>query len=479
MRLFLIGWTGKSFGHIDVVYNLKKHGHEIVYWTGRNLDGEIDKTQFPGTIFHEYSDVLWCRPPAGVGGLEFAPPGEELLEHFLGVESVVLTMMNKLFDQLPVSERKHLYYHYVGYWFGVFKKLKPDAVLFLVAPHTNYDFVIYSLAKLLGVKTLLFMLTRLNDRILFMNDFVLGSIALKAELQKNKNQNWSLNDLAKDIRDYYVIQKTLAKPIPIDVINYAKAYSGFNKLLVKLRSFWTTLTVLKDYSIFLKILTHPLRRFGQNQKTEYAALAAPPDFSKKFIYAALNQQPESTTSPLGGIFVDQLLMLKVLSSSIPSDWLIYVKEHPMQWKLRGSDYFSYRYRGYYKAMAALHNVRIVPINTDNFYLIDKSQCVATVNGTTNWEAVLRGKPSLVFGYAWYREAPGVFKVNNAEACKVALKEIIDGRVQVARQDIINYLFSFDKASIRAYTDEYFLPVTTVSIEESVQNYTRVILNELT
>ena len=151
----------------------------------------------------------------------------------------------------------------------------------------------------------------------------------------------------------------------------------------------------------------------------------------------------------------------------------------MQWKLRGSDYFSYRYRGYYKAMAALHNVRIVPINTDNFYLIDKSQCVATVNGTTNWEAVLRGKPSLVFGYAWYREAPGVFKVNNAEACKVALKEIIDGRVQVARQDIINYLFSFDKASIRAYTDEYFLPVTTVSIEESVQNYTRVILNELT
>src|SRR5690606_32290981 len=48
--------------------------------------------------------------------------------------------------------------------------------------------------------------------------------------------------------------------------------------------------------------------------------------SQKFVYFPLHLQPEMTTSALGGIFEDQIFALSCLSSKIPVDWCILVKE---------------------------------------------------------------------------------------------------------------------------------------------------------
>ncbi len=469
MRLFLIGWTGKKFGMIEIIKALKER-HEIAYWSGSNLDKEADRNDFPGTIFHSHENAIKAIPTNGIDDSLFDPPGAELLEKLFKTESMVITMMSKTFETLQVNERKHLYYRHVRYWQGVINKLKPDAIIFPNVPHSVYDFVLYSLAKLNDIKTIIFELTRVNDRCLVINDFETGSKSLKAELKNDAGKQFSLSDLSPDVRAYYQTQIILkAQTRPKDIVELLERYSGLKALKIKIRSFLTTITVLRDFSVFTKIITYFPRRLKSNQRTEYTSLFTSPDFNKKFVYVPLQYQPECTTSPLGGVFADQLLMIELLSAALPDGWLIYVKEHPLQWKPRGLDYFSYRYRDYYKTIVSNLNVRILPVELDSVLLIDKSQCVASVNGTAGWEAVLRGKTSLAFGYAWYRDCPGVFKVKDVDSCAMALKTIADG-FRIKNQEIINYLYSFGKISMNGFREQYCEDVSPIGVPENIKNH---------
>jgi capsule polysaccharide export protein KpsC/LpsZ len=207
-------------------------------------------------------------------------------------------------------------------------------------------------------------------------------------------------------------------------------------------------------------------------------LQVKPDLEKKFIYAPLNFQPERTTSPQGDMFYDQILMIETLAHSLPRDWVIYVKEHPSQWIFKSkTNYSNFRYKGYYEKIAKLKNVFLVPTNTDTFVLTNKSRAVATVAGTAGWEAVLRRKPVLIFGYVWYRDCPGLFKVNDVESCREALEKIAGG-FRVEEQKIINYLKSFDEATTHGYFEEIDAPDSELTKEENKQSIAQAILTEL-
>ncbi len=473
MRLFFLEWTGKKFGMIDIVRELKDRGHTIVYWSGPNLK-DVSPAEFQGTIFHDHFDALFARPAPGVDTASFPPLGEALIASLSSAESETLTMMSKLFETMQVNERKHLYYEYLRYWNGVLDRYRPDALIFPNVPHTVYDFVLYSLAKGRGIKVLLFELTRVNDRSLLIGDMAKGSMMLKQELLLVQGKKYALSDLPLDVRAYYEGQiGESARARPKDIVDLLGRFSGLSVFKVKLRSFWTTLTIHKDLSVFGKLITYFPRRLHANQKTEYEGIEQKPDFEKPFVYVPLQYQPEATTSPLGGIFVDQLLMIETLAASLPQGFELYVKEHPLQWKPRGLDYFSYRYRGFYRAIALLPHVRLVPMETESSLLIEKGRCVASVNGTAGWEALLRGKPSLTFGYAWYRDCPGVFKISDSATCKAALQKVEAG-LSVGKQEIIDYLYVFGKIAMNGFREQYCMDVSKVSVEQSIANHVAAI-----
>lgn len=205
--------------------------------------------------------------------------------------------------------------------------------------------------------------------------------------------------------------------------------------------------------------------------------------AKKFIYVPLHRQPEGSTSPMGGVFVDQLLMIEILSASLPPDWVIYVKENPFQWSTswHESSYPSYtdmRYEGYYEKIARLKNVYLVPVNTDTNYLIDKSSALGVVSGRAGLESILRGKPSLVFGHAWYKDAPGVFKVVNVEGCSKVLKDINEGRVSVTESDNLCFLKSFDEVSFHAHIQPMSAKMSKITKAESTKNIISALSEEL-
>ena len=473
MRVFLIGWCGSLPETVEVVSILKNKSHEIKYWILSN-DSAIDKSKFPEIVFHNFFDAMNNRPAEGVDDSEFPPLDKNFIKRFYEAESIILTMMNKRYEWMGIEERKHYYYRLLQYWYGVIERFKPEVIVFSSIPHASYEYVIYFLARELKIKTVLFEPFWINDRMLIMNDYKIGSERLFREVERVREKKFALADVSADLTEYYLMQvNKSADATPGYLKDIKKTYSGVNWIRVKSKAFWGS---IRRGIFFERVVNFLFKKFWRNLKKEYLNVQSKPDFGRKYVYFPLHYQPECATSPLGDIFVDQLLAAEVLSASLPDDWLLYIKEHPAQWLIRGINYFSYRYEGYYKKMSKLKNTKIVPMEMDTYALINNAAAVATITGTAGWEAVLRGKPALVFGYAWYKHAPGVFKIDGVKSGREALQKIAAG-FALSEQEIINYLKALDQGSFRGYFHYRKKILNKVSKEENTVNLLNTLLQE--
>ncbi|MBI3046059.1 MAG: hypothetical protein HYY86_00730 [Candidatus Harrisonbacteria bacterium] len=474
-RIFIIGWSvDDGLGLVEVAKELQKQSHKIVYWTwaGTGIGKIADSKEFSGVIWHSHEDAVAGLPAKEINTSNFFPPGEDLIAKLYEAESAVLSMMNKKYKDIGVSERKQIYFDLVRYWYGVIQTLKPDVVIHNDIPHTVYDFIIFSICELLNIKNIIFERIVQFDRMLLMNDYRIGSRSLEKALQDNRGRKFVLADLREDMRRHY--QEQLSDMVPRNIQKLKKNYIGKKAIFTKIKMIRDSLVNL---TFFGKTFNFISKIFRENLKTEYESVALPADFTKPFIYVPLNYQPERTSSPQGGVFVNQILMIEILAASVPSDWLIYVKEHPSQWLPRGLNFFNCRYRGFYKSIARLPNVRLVPMATGTHELIRNCQVLATVSGTAGWEALMRAKPVLVFGFPWYKECSGVFKVNNVESCKDAIWRIRQG-FGVSPELMFNYLAALDQSSVQAYFDLVGKELSGISKEENIKNLSRLILSEL-
>lgn len=492
MRLMLL-WAGNGPETMRYIRSLNQPPHQVVYWLGHHSARADAAREFPGIIFHSHAAAERVEPAAGVNTRNFLPPDEALINSLTKVESLALTMLNRFYDTLCVDERRHIYYRMLTYWLGVLDTYKPDAIIFPVEPHWVFDFLVFELAKQRGLKTLMFSETRVSDRLLWMNDFREGSRTLHAAQARNEGKNFSLNDLSQDLQAYYT-------PRVATSYNASPVYIEFQKNKYSWRYRWLKnpkiLNSIKDGSFFPRA-KGLVKRLWQNDrrkifmtpwlalkhavvatpKKEYSALTQKPNWSKKFVYLALQVQPERTTSPLGDIFSDQILMTEIVSAALPPGWVIYVKEHPIQWLRFGVDYTSNRYKGYYKKLSSIPRVQLVPVDTSTYKLNDTSQAVVTVTGSPGWEALLRSKPCIVFGYPWYKDCPGVFRATSVASCKEIFAKIINGYT-FAQQTIINYLKSFDETTIHGYIAASNAKASKISQDEGFHNMAEVIKKEL-
>lgn len=475
MKLFLIGgWTDRKYGLIEVVEGLIKKGHDITYWHAFELESQVDKRNFPGTIFHDCSDVLNICPD-GVDLNDFAPPDPALLSSLYECESEIMMMMNKRYEWMGVYERKRFYYSQVRYWYGVLRKYMPDKIIFTAPPHSPAEFVIYHLAKILNLQMIIFDNTWVIDYLVAMRDYREGSAALAKTLEDSRNKNVTLNDLSDGLRDYYRKQTNpQIDSTPPSVNNFVRRFAWRNTYKMRLKFVWDS---IKNGSIFPLIGNYIYKKFISNIRDEFLSVQSEADLTLPFIYLPLHYQPECTTSPLGGVFVDQILMVEILAAALPKGWYLYVKENPQQWQPRGLNYFSYRYKGFYRVLAAIPGVRLVPLETSTFDLIHSSQAVATVTGTAGWEAVLRGKPALIFGFPWYRHCDGVLSVRDTVSARETLARIRAG-FRPAPEKVVRYLYSLQTVCPRGFFEEYGKKLSPLSAEENKNNILSFLIREL-
>lgn len=321
------------------------------------------------------------------------PLSNSLIEKMSLCEAETLKMYERIHQLKPAAyeNRKKHYYMSLRYFNHLLDNANINIFIRYSVPHMGYDNVIYNLCKLKGIKTYMIYFIHPNFYY-FMDDYKnpfkdfkpINNRDFKFEIiKKTFNEYWNKNNLS---------YKPVVVPTGRSLIVQERRNRRYKKII--------------DY---------------YNSKVNKSL-----DFSKPFIFIALHYQHEATTCPLAGAFVDQILMIEILSKTGLN---IYVKEHPRISANRSIEY--------YKQILSLKNTHLIPTNYPVYDLIDKSFAVATCTGTAGWEAVLKGKPCLLFGSIHYQYAPYVYKIDSVDDCIKAVEKI--KKLKINKNKIIAYL----------------------------------------
>ena len=105
--------------------------------------------------------------------------------------------------------------------------------------------------------------------------------------------------------------------------------------------------------------------------------------------------------------------------------------------------------------------------------------MATITGTAGWEALFRGKPSIVFGRAFYRGAPGVIAVDRHGDLKAALEQVEAGTFPAATPAALRrFLQAVGQESHHGVVDTAYLRDSDLTLDESVRRHTEVLIELL-
>jgi hypothetical protein len=386
---------------------------------------------------------------------------EDLPRAFKGIEPAVLSKreLDYLWRSLPdaslILDRTVLYHrsnrqmrhHFrdaARYTLGMFRKFPIDAVVCSAQPHFFWPFVCHSVAKMLGIPVKFYFYSTFGS-VMIHGDYgdnltVQPDKTFRPEKMTDEERAFidsvygnSYTDVASVNKPLVDAQAQLRYGIARNLYETSryfvkKAWQSFSLSDRQLTQYGPgTLRLERGswlrtrlYSRFVKM------HFSQRRLNRaYNNLARPADLTKPYIYFPLSQQPELSTFPWAGPFVDQFLAASILSAALPEGWSLYVKEHSVQLRkywLR-LDLPVGREERDYKELAALPNVTLLPAHLPSKQLIAGSKLCATVNSTASWEAVCMGKPGLVFAPHFSAPSGGCAMVSSVEEARDAIARL--------------------------------------------------------
>ncbi len=490
-----------SFWVQVAAYLAEQYQWEPIYWIASSAHQKAIQDQFPNIIFHATLDAIKGIPSPQCADLQSSPIDQEVLASMAFHESIALKMMDRMDPNFSFGyqDRIRLYHSHLMYWSGIIKELSPDVVVFPTSPHVVYDYILYSLCKKHQIKTMTFERTSLPGLIFPINSFEKGSEQIQKVYQSDiKNDDATPINLS-EVAENHLKKMTgnYSEAIPFYLKNsLTKSNKNENFANISFKNssskkaFRSRLTAFKRY-VKLMFGTAPKNYLKQpdkaienssmtgrqwlknklvgNMKKKklrqlYERLATGIDMNQPYIYVSLSYQPERTTSPCGESFAHLNLMIDLLSKTIPQDWYLYVKDHISQFQHYKHGERS-RSKIFYKDLSKLENVRLVPLSYSPFELIDRCKAVATVTGTVGWEAVLRGKPALVFGHPWYKPCEGVYYTPTEACCKEAFGEIESGRA-IDQRKIRLFVKVLEKVCFKGFVDPRLASHAGVSDSEN-------------
>jgi hypothetical protein len=215
---------------------------------------------------------------------------------------------------------------------------------------------------------------------------------------------------------------------------------GFYSPIKELRSLaYAVLTTRSAFTGLMRGL-HSLRK--RAALVTYQRLSSGFALPDRFVVFFMHYQPERTSVPEGQGYGQQWLALRTLANALPEGYVLVVKEHPSTFRYNFDP--AFRSLELHEQISRLPNTRLVPLNFSPFELIDKAAAIATITGTVGVEAIIRGKPVIVFGSAQYRGHKGVFQVRSSDEARSVIAQI-DGGVEVmSDSEVKAFLFEVDR-----------------------------------
>jgi len=345
----------------------------------------------------------------------------------------------------------------------ILDEINPD-FLIMASPNHHFDYLFYHMCKIRGVKILIQGPSRFGGRCIIsekvdeIDSKKIPHIVSKKSFEELENylKIYNITDEGKKLRKNFANSLTL----------YLKA--GVNYLQTKnsnIKTHYTYFgrTKLKVILIILKyFFIEKYRKYFIDKHFVYDLNTKNP-----FVFFPLTTEPESTLLLYAPFFTDQLDLIRKIAKSLPIEYKLFIKDHPLQ-NIRG-----WRTTSFYKEIMKLPNVVMLHHTIPVDEIIKKSSLVITIASTAGMEAAFYQKPSIVFADVLYASLPSVHKLESITELPDVIRNSLQKKVNIDDLNkFLNYAdensFEFDLTEMDLnYMKQFFYGgyLTDVEISE--------------
>jgi len=310
-----------------------------------------------------------------------------------------------MFHNFSSDEIMSIVFHTIQFFIEYLERIKPDMLIMQTAGENISNFLLYKIAKKLGIQIMMTNTVHIHDNFVISNNLI-----------------------GREISDEYL------KIFP----TFTNSDSIYDENFIKNQSLYETVKVQSDFTFnnsnSSQKLKHYLKRvnedpepiyqnFGKSKSKMFKTKYEIPKIVKKredflfancinqiedenFIYLPLHTEPEAKILATAPFYSDQINVIENVARSISIDQVLYVKEHPGQ-RLK-----FWRSIEDYKRIFELQNVKMIHPDFNSQKLISNSTAIISIMGSTGFEALFYKKPVFLFSEEYYDVLSMVKKIQN-------------------------------------------------------------------
>ena len=299
----------------------------------------------------------------------------------------------------------------------VLDEVNPDFLIIRITDSSDSQ-LLHLMCQARGIKVLCLGFSRLGSRSIISSD----SDTLDFPVIDMAGKEFSFKELENYSKEYVKQESFFRDHFKASSFNWVRGAFQYIRMIshAKYRTHYANygkniVNVIKNESLYL--LKKKFRGF-------FLAKYSKKDITRKekFVFFPLQLEPERTLFIPAPYHSNQLEVIRNIARSLPVDYKLYVKEHPMQSVL------GWRNTSDYKAIMDLPNVELIYTNFPTKILLEKCSLVITISGTLGLDAAYHGKPSMVFSDTIFSELPSVYKLTNYEELPSAIRRSLKQKV---------------------------------------------------
>lgn len=480
MRRYKIILIHPSKIHSGLSEALSKNNIDVKAIAQVDSSHEVEKlfaNAAPNALQLQRWSVMNANLPPDAKLPDLLPAEIELTRSISAVEATIIQVFDRCNYRLSVANLRHKIRRQISFWDCIFKSTCPDALFFIDTPHTWPTLIAYELAKIKKINCIVMRYTQIPDHVIISCQYDNAVGPTKSEWNEGVDDSSEVKNGVSNLFANRVVANRLNNKNRVhQTVSFFSAIRPLISFRASPRKYIDFMPPEKApfYATQWRIFTE--QKLKRKCYKIYHNAAQVCDLESPFIFVPLHVQPEATTLPMAGDWHDQLHWIQTMAHNLPSEWKLYVKEHPAQFTT-SSYYFSRgRDLDFYRELASIPNVVCVPLDMPSNVLIAKSKAVCTLTGTAGWEAAMANIPAIVFGNAWYERAPGVMRVDNGAEFRSGIDRIIAGDdVKFSPEQVQKYVnLMREKYCVRAVFHDQFAATATVSVAESNANLAQAI-----
>jgi hypothetical protein len=480
----LLFWLGEEFLHFGIANSLQKSDYDLY--------AIIDNPNPGPKKFHQNQKIVDFSKFWFVNdyvNTNFQNPDIEYLKSFEAKYDIQIWKIayseryfyrkHNPFHVFTLNQILSILEHECKLYEKILDEIKPD--YFLVSTITRHPkFLLYNMCKSKNIPILTLEASRFKGK-----SFISSTIA-KVDHPENFRECTSNKVISeKEAFDYLINYR----PPPTNLYEDKPKISKFEKIRAAVNFFVNPIdqNFKNEYLHYGKTKTKILtktsgfirsRQIKKRQSFIDKNFQNEIDSSIPFMYYPLQAEPERELLIQAPYFVDQISLIKSIAKSIPVNYILYVKEHPVMKKHAG-----WRELNFYKQLMDLPNVVLIHPSVDSHQLIKQCDLVLTISGDAAFEAGFYKKPSIIFSDPDYVVLSNVFQIKNMEelssTIKKALKFDFDSSELIK---FVNYLdensFEFDRVGYFTDLNNYFyytgfseeVKVTDIKMQDFMTKY---------